>query len=77
MKSEIDIIYEVIDPVTQENFVTADRYVAEHHYEKGYTVNETHRTMTRLSPFSQTRLYVVSCWNDEDSEDVNPEIKEA
>jgi len=63
----MDIIYEVVDPITQESFVTEDRYVAEHHYERGYTAYETHTTITILSPFALARQQIVSCWNDEDS----------
>jgi len=77
MISHFDIFYEVVNPATQEtDFVTEDRYIAEHHYEKGYIVYETHRTLTRQTAFTHTRIYSVLYWNDEDSENINPVIEE-
>ena len=76
MISHFDIFYEVVNPATQEtDFVTEDRYVAKHHYEKGYTVYENHVTATRLSPFTETRLFTSLCWNDEDAESKIEEVK--
>jgi len=75
METQFFITYEVVDPTTQKtDFVTEDRYIAEHHYEKGYTVYENHVTITRLSPFTQTRLFTVLCWNDEDTEPKKEEV---
>ena len=77
MFSQFDVFYEVVNPATQEtDFVTEDRFIAEHHYEKGYTVYERHTTITKLSPFTQTRLYTVLQWHDEDSETINPKTQE-
>jgi hypothetical protein len=76
MNSEFDIFFEVIDPVTQEtDFVTEDRFIAETHYEEGYTVHEIHSTVTKLSQFAQTQQRVILCWHDTD-EDINPNTKE-
>jgi hypothetical protein len=77
MESQFFITYEVVDPVTLEvAFVTEDRFIAETHYEKGYTVIEKHITITRLSQFSETSSRTVLHWHDED-ENINPEIEEA
>jgi hypothetical protein len=77
MESQFFITYEVVDPASQEvEFITEDRYIAESHYEKGYTVSEKHITVTRLSRFTETRTYAALYWHDED-ENVNPEIEEA
>ena len=74
MESYMDVTYEVIDPLTREVFFTKDNYVATHHYEKGYIVNETHTTVTVSSSFNQTRVHVISCWNDEDTQPETEEI---
>ena len=77
MNSHFSIVYEVIDPVTQERFITEDRYIAEHHYnEKSCTVYEKHRTDTRLSPFTDAMQQITLCWHDEDSNDINPKTEE-
>ena len=71
MKTLYDITYEVIDPITRDAFITADRYVAEHHYnEKHCTVLERHSTVTQHSAFNQTLTCSTLHWND------NPEIEE-
>jgi hypothetical protein len=71
MKSYFDTTYEVIDPETRERFVTADRFIAQHHYEDNCIVYEKHRTVTWHSPFNQTVTYSTLHWND------NPEFEEA
>ena len=77
MNSLFDIAYVVIDPATQKTeFETEDRLIAEIHYEKGYTVYERHTTITKLSPFTQTRLHTVLQWHDDESDNINPEIEE-
>jgi hypothetical protein len=76
METYIDIVYDVIEPFTHESFVTTDRYIALHHYEIGYNVNENHRTVTRLSSFAYTKLSVVSSWHDNDAGHINPEPTE-
>jgi len=77
MDSQFDIFYEVVDPASQETeFVTEDRFIAETHYEKGYSVYEKHLTVTRLSRFAETRSVATLQWSDEDESD-NPEIEEA
>jgi hypothetical protein len=77
METQFFITYEVVDPVTQAvEFVTEDRFIAETHYERGYTVVEQHTTLTRLSRFTETRTHAILHWHDED-ENVNPEIEEA
>ena len=73
MESYMEVTYEVIDPVSRESFITTDRYVAEHHYEESWLVNETHTTITVSTPFSQTRVHVISSWKDEDFEPDNKE----
>ena len=73
VESYMDVTYKVIDPFTDESFFTTDRYVATHHYERGYTVHENHTTITISTPFNETHVRVISCWTDEDTE---PEIKE-
>jgi hypothetical protein len=76
MDSQFDIFYEVVDPATQKiGFVTQDRFIAEIQYEKGYTVYEKHRTITRHSPFNYTQTYATLQWHDED-EGVNTEREE-
>ena len=71
MISQFDVFYEIVNPATQETeFVTEDRLIAEHHYEKGYTVYERHRIITRHSTFNQTVTYSNLQWND------NPEFEE-
>jgi len=76
MNSQFDIFYEVVNPATQEtDFVTQDRFIAERHYEKGYTVYEKHRMITRHSPFNHTQTYGALLWHDEDG-NINPEIEE-
>ena len=65
MDTYTEVTYEVIDPVTRERFLTGDRFIAETHYEKSCIVNETHTTVTKLSQFAQTRLYVIVGWTDE------------
>ena len=66
METHTEITYEVIDPVTHESFITESRYEATDRYERGYSVYETHTSITVLSPFALARQQVVSCWNDED-----------
>ena len=66
MNTYTDVTYEVLDPVTEESFVTGDHYVALFHYEKNYTVYETHTTITVQSSSAHTRLQVTSCWKDKD-----------
>ena len=72
METQIDIFYEVIDPFTHESFETTDHYIAIHHYEIGYNVNEIHQTVTRLPPFARTKIFVESSWHDQDTEYTNP-----
>ena len=56
--SLFDIFYEVVNPATQKtDFVTEDRFIAETHYERGYTVYENRRTMTKHSTFNYTITY--------------------
>jgi len=74
METYTEVTYEVIDPVTLENFITESRYEATDCYERGYSVYETHTSITVLSPFALARQQIVSCWNDEDS---TPESEEA
>jgi hypothetical protein len=77
MESQFFITYEVVDPTSQEvEFVTEDRFIAETHYERGYTVIERHITVTRLSRFTETSSRTTLHWHDED-ENINPEIEEA
>ena len=76
METYSDIIYDVIEPFTHEKFETADHYIALHHYERGYHVDETHQTVTRLSQFAYTKLSVVSSWYDDDDGYVNPKPAE-
>jgi hypothetical protein len=65
MNSQFDIFYEVVHPVTHETeFVTEDRYIAKHHYEKGYTVFENHRTITKQSKFNLSITHSIFQWND-------------
>jgi hypothetical protein len=78
MISQFDIFYEVVNPGTQKTeLVTEDRFIAEVQYEKGYTVYEVHRTITRQSTFTQTRTNAILQWHDEDSENINHESEEA
>ena len=78
MDSHFSIAYEIIDPVTRERFITEDRYIAEHHYEEKHSiVYEKHRTITRLSPFSDALQQITLCWHDKDSDDINTETEEA
>jgi len=75
MNSHFDIFYEVVNTATQETeFVTGDRFIAETHYEEGYTVYEKHVTVTRLSQFTETQSITILHWHDED-ENFNHEIK--
>jgi hypothetical protein len=68
METEFTITYEIIEPVTHASFITESRDEALDRYGRGYTVLETHITVTILSPFAQTQLKVISCWHDEDPE---------
>ena len=77
MESQFDVFYEIIDTETQERFVTADRFIAESHYENNCIVYERHRTITRHSTFSQTQTYAVLLWHNEDeNENRNPKTEE-
>jgi hypothetical protein len=76
MESHFFITYVVVDPATQEtDFITEDRYIAEHHYGKGYTVYEKHMAVTQHTPFNRTQTLAELLWHDVD-EDANLETEE-
>jgi len=78
MDSQFFITYEVVDPATQEiDFVTEDRYVAEHHYGRGYTVYERHTTIARTSRFTEAQSHTILHWHDADGDEHdNHEVEE-
>ncbi|MDR0327237.1 MAG: hypothetical protein LBI05_02965, partial [Planctomycetaceae bacterium] len=67
-----DEFYEVVDPVTQKTeFVTRDRFIAETHYEKGYTVYEKHQTVTKHSTFNHAIAYSILQWHGNPNQEEN------
>ena len=64
METQTFIEYEVIDSVTNESFVTRERYVALAGYRAGDMVYETHITMCNTSPHTQTRVFLTLRWNN-------------
>jgi len=70
METQTIIEYEVVEPVSDEYFITRSRDRASEHYEKGWTVFEVHKTTTQSSVNAQTQVRVVWRWNN------NPEFEE-
>jgi hypothetical protein len=62
--------YEVIDSITNESFVTQERYVALAHYKDSDTVYEKDITVHKPTPYIQTRVVIYQMWT------FNPDIRE-
>jgi hypothetical protein len=62
--------YEVIDSVTNESFVTQERYVALAHYKDSATVYENHFTVHKPTPYTKTLVVITQMWT------FNPDIRE-
>ena len=70
MKTRTIIIYELVEPVANENFFTYNRYEALGRYAREWIVYEKHITMSKPSRFVQTEQVVTIAWNN------NPEFEE-
>ena len=60
--------YEITDSITDECFVTRERYVALAHYKAEDIIYEKHITVHNPSLYTQTRLIITRPWNN------NPEF---
>lgn len=69
MDSQAYIEYEMVEPASNRRLITDSREEALAYYEKGWMVFETHKTVSRPSAFTQTRIAVVMQWNG------NPEFQ--
>ncbi len=68
MDSQLDVEYEVIDPVTNQQYITDTRYEALAFYKDGWLVVERHVTKYKPSAHTQTEVIVRMSWNN------NPEF---
>ena len=55
METQTIIEYEVVEPVSDESFITRSRDRASEHYGKGWTVFKTHTTITQPTLVTQTQ----------------------
>ena len=70
MESQTTIVYEIIDPVTNEKSYTYSREKALERYENTCMVHERHETICNPSLFTQSYMIVVRAWHN------NPEFQE-
>ena len=70
MDTQFSVEYEVIDAVTNESFVTRERYEALACYRAGDLVYETHKTITQSSQHTQLVTRAIMRWNN------NPDFRE-
>ena len=70
METQTTVLYEVVDSVTNEKFVTRERYEALACHKAGDMVFEKHRTITNPTDNTQTIVYVILRWDDD------PELQE-
>ena len=70
METQTIVEYEVIEPVSNNSFITYERYVALEHYANESIVYEKHITTSKPSQFVQTEQTVTILWN------YNPEFEE-
>jgi len=68
METQTTVLYEVVDSVTNEKFVTRERREALACYKAGDMVFEKHRSITNPSEDTQTVVYVSVRWTN------NPEF---
>ena len=70
METQTTVLYEVVDSVTSESFVTLERYEALACHKAGDIVYERHRTISKPSEDTQTIVLVILRWDN------NPEFQE-
>jgi hypothetical protein len=70
MESQTIVEYELIEPVSNTEKITFDRYEALEHYDAEWLVYERHITRGNPSRFVQAEQIVTISWNN------NPEFEE-
>ena len=68
METQTTVLYEVIDSVTNEKFITLERYEALACYKAGDIVFERHRSITNPSEDTQTQVLVTLRWTENHEE---------
>lgn len=63
MDTEFVILYEIVEPVSNNRFFTSIRDEALEYLESNYMVFEHHKTITQASPYIQSGAYVTLQWH--------------
>ena len=74
METQTTVLYEIIDPHTEERIVTYSRVQALEHYHNQCIVFERHITKTRPSLCTDTQ--VIVSWRWDNNPDFNPNFWE-